>query len=224
MDEIVSYFPNAIIVEDACQAHGAKYKNKKVGSFGIAGCFSFYSSKNMTVCGDGGMIVTNDKEITEISKSLRDCGRKSKYIHNRLGGNYRLNSINAAIGRIQLKHLDEWNGKRRKIAKIYRDLLPEDILIPEKDHSYDVYHLFVVKVKKRDYVSSYLQKNGIETGIHYPVPIHLQPIYKELFGYKKGFLPKAERFSKMVLSLPIYPSMEEEEVKFVCEKLLEVIR
>ncbi|MEM5855232.1 MAG: DegT/DnrJ/EryC1/StrS family aminotransferase [Candidatus Aenigmatarchaeota archaeon] len=224
MDEIFSFFPDAVIVEDACQAHGAKYKNRKAGSLGEIGCFSFYSSKNMTVCGDGGMITTNNEKIAEIAKSLRDCGRKSKYVHDRLGGNYRLNSINASIGRVQLKYLDEWNEKRRKVAKIYRELLPENILIPEKDYSYDVYHLFVVKLKKRDYIAAYLDKNGIETGVHYPIPIHLQPIYKKLFGYKKGVLPKTERFSKMILSLPIYPSMKDEEVKFVCEKLLKVLR
>jgi dTDP-4-amino-4,6-dideoxygalactose transaminase len=218
------------IIEDVCQAHGAEYKRRKVGTFGDVGCFSFYSTKNMTVAGDGGMVITNDDKIAETIRSLRDCGREyrgkkclSKYKHVRIGFTARLNTVNAAIARVQLKYLDKWNEKRRQIAKLYRELLPKEILLEEQKNSKPVYHLFVVKVKNREKVIKHLEKNGIQTGIHYPIPVHLQPIYKELFGYKEGMFPKAEKFAKEVLSLPMFPELKKDEVKYICEKLNEVL-
>ncbi|MEM5807825.1 MAG: DegT/DnrJ/EryC1/StrS family aminotransferase [Candidatus Aenigmatarchaeota archaeon] len=214
---------NAVIIEDACQAHGAEYKNKKVGSIGLIGCFSFYPSKNMTVCGDGGMVVTNDEEIAETIRSLRDCGRKSKYEHDKLSYTYRMNTVNAAIGRVQLRSLDKWNEKRRRAAKLYRKLLPKHIQLEERKNRKHVYHMFVIKDGKRDEIIKHLAKNNIQTGVHYPLPIHLQPIYKERFGFKEGMFPIAESFCKEVVSLPLFPEIKKDEIKFVCEKVLEVI-
>jgi len=214
---------NLIVVEDACQAHGAEFKGKKAGSIGDIGCFSFYSSKNMTVCGDGGMVITDNEEVAKKLKSLRDCGRKSKYEHSMLGFTFRLNTVNAAIGRVQLKHLDRWNSKRRDAAKIYRQLLPKELLLSEKDDTVPVFHMFVIKTKNRNKLIEFLNSNGIGNGIHYPIPIHLQPIYIELFGYKKNDFPDAEKFSEQVLSLPIFPEIKKDEIKFICEKIVEVL-
>jgi len=212
---------NGFVLEDACQAHGAEYKSRKVGSIGDAGCFSFYSAKNMTVGGDGGMVVTNSEEVAERVAMLRDCGRKSKYEHTMVGYTNRLNTINAAIGRVQLKCLDGWNGKRRQLARIYRSMLPGDILLSDTKGSVPVYHLFVIRSKQRDALQKHLDDNGIGTGIHYPLPVHLQPVYMEMFGFRGGEFPVAERFANEALSLPMYPGLEKDKVKFVCEKVLE---
>ena len=207
------------IIEDACQAHGAEYRGIKAGSFGDVGCFSFYSTKDITVCGDGGMIVTNDEELAKKLRSLRDCGRKSRYEHDMIGYTFRLNTINAAIGRVQLKHLDSWNSNRKRIADIYRRSLPKEILLDTKLDS--EYHLFVIKHKKRDTIIEHLKNNSIEAGIHYPIPIHLQPIYRKLFGFKGGEFPIAEDFSKKILSIPIFSEMTIDEAKIVVEKINE---
>jgi dTDP-4-amino-4,6-dideoxygalactose transaminase len=209
------------IIEDACQAHGADYRGRKMGSIGDVGCFSFYSTKNMTVGGDGGMVVTNNEKIAEKIKILRDCGRISKYEHSIIGYTARLNTINAAIGRVQLRHLNEWNEKRRQVAKIYLKNLPENVLLRENGNS--VYHIFAIRSKKKDAIIQHLKNNGIETGTHYPIPIHLQPIYRELYGYKEGDYPIAERFSKEVISLPMFPEITKDQVTFICEKVLEVV-
>ena len=222
MDDVKEEFGNAWIIEDACQAHGAEYMGRKVGSIGDIGCFSFYTSKNMIVCGDGGMVVTDNEEIANYIKSLRDCGRVSRYEHDKIGYTARLNTTNAAIGRVQLKYLDMLNKDRRKWAKLYRQMLPEKSLLNEIDGS--VYHLFVIKAENRDEVAKHLEKNGVQTGVHYPIPIHLQPAYKERFGYKGGEFPAAEKFSKEILSLPMYPELEKEDVEYVCEKVLEVLK
>lgn len=210
------------VIEDACQAHGAEYKGKKAGSFGDVGCFSFYSTKNMTVCGDGGMVATGDEEIAEKLKRLRDCGRISKYEHTMIGYTARLNTVNAAIGRVQLRHLDEWNNKRRSIAEVYRKNLPKELLLKENGKS--VYHIFAIRSKNRDAILGHLDKNGIGTGVHYPIPIHLQPIYRQMFGYKEGAYPRAEEFAKEILSLPMFPGMARDDAKFVCEKIQETLR
>lgn len=210
-----------LVIEDACQAHGAEYKGKKAGSIGDIGCFSFYSTKNMTVGGDGGIVTTNNEEVANKIRILRDCGRISKYEHSMIGYTARLNTINAAIGRVQLKHLDEWNKKRRYAARIYRKNLPEEVLLRENGNS--VYHLFAIRSKRRDDIIQHLKENGIGTGVHYPIPIHLQPIYKELFGYKEGDYPIAEQFSKEIVSLPMFPEITKNQVEFVSEKVLEVI-
>jgi len=212
-----------VVVEDACQAHGAEYFGRKAGSMGDVGCFSFYSSKNMTVCGDGGMIVTNDDQIARTVAKLRDCGRVSRYKHNMIGFTSRLNNVNAAIGRVQLKKLDEWNEKRRAVAKLYNRLISDldEVILPLWDESKvkPVFHLYVIRTNFRDELKPWLEKKGIECGIHYPLPIHLQPIYRKLFGYKPRILPQSELLSKTALSLPMFPSLKEDEVRRVCESL-----
>ncbi len=203
------------LVEDACQAHGADYKTRKVGSIGDAGCFSFYPSKNMTVAGDGGMIVTNSQELEEAARSLRDCGRETKYTMSRVGYTSRLNTVNAAIGRVQLRNLEKWNADRRRIAALYRTELegiPGLTLPPEDRDGTSVYHLFVIRTEARERIKAWLEKNGVETGIHYPVPIHLQAPYKRMSHYSEGMFPESERLAREVLSLPIYPGLTDENV------------
>jgi perosamine synthetase len=220
------------VLEDACQAHGAVYKGKKVGSFGDAGAFSFYPSKNMTVCGDGGMVTTNDDKIAEIVESLRDVGRSKSNpaIHEYIGYTARMNTVNAAIGRIQLKYLEEWNEKRIKIAREYDKRLDGigDLILPPKGNSKikPVYHLYVVRTKYRDQLKEYLEKKGIECGIHYLIPVHLQPPYKRM-GFKEGMFPNAERWAREVLSLPMHPNLTKEDVEYITnciEEFFKVIR
>ena len=217
---------NLVLVEDAAQAHGAEWRGKKLGSLGDFGAFSFYSAKNMTVGGDGGMVVTNDDDAAEKIKSLRDCGRKDKYTHIYVGYTARLNTANAAIGRVQLKRLDAWNERRREIAALYRKLLSEveEIVLPPKDtFGKSVYHLFVIRTKnkERDALKEFLNNNDIEVGIHYPLANHMQPIYRKLFGFKGGEYPNSEIAAANVLSLPMYPGLKDDEVKYVCEKIKE---
>jgi dTDP-4-amino-4,6-dideoxygalactose transaminase len=213
------------VVEDACQAHGAEYAGRKAGAIGEVGCFSFYPSKNMTVCGDGGMIVTNDEETARLAAKLRDCGRKSQYEHDVVGYTSRLNTVNAAIGRVQLKRLDEWNKKRVQVAAVYDELLADlaEVNTPPKGGSLvePVYHLYVVKVKKRALLREYLQKNGVQSGVHYPLPIPLQPVYRQLYGYKAGKYSVSEAASEMCLSLPMYPHLGREEIEYVCGRIRE---
>lgn len=209
----------AFVVEDACQAHGAEYKGKKTGSICDVGCFSFYSSKNMTVCGDGGMAVTNNQDLAKKIRMLRDCGRISKYVHEEIGFTQRLNTLNAAIGRIQLRRLDSWNEERRRLAELYRKQLPKEIQLADQKDRKSVYHLFVVKVDRRDEALKYLNGKEIGAAVQYPLPIHLQPAYRRLYGYSEGAFPASEMLAKRVLSLPIFIGMKDDEVKLVCEEL-----
>jgi len=210
---------NIPIVEDACQAHGATYNGKKVGSLGDVGCFSFYPTKNMTVAGDGGMTTTDNEEIALKIKSIRDNGRKTKNEFDKLGFTMRLNTVNAAIGRVQLKHLDEKNTRRREIVSIYKKNLANDCILPENENGKSVYHQIVIKHKKRDQIRQELTDNDIDSAIYYETPIHLQPIYQE-YGYK---LPNSEKFSKEVMSLPSYPSLTDEQILVVCEHVNKII-
>ena len=207
------------IIEDACQAHGAIYEQKKVGGLGNVGCFSFYPTKNMTVCGDGGMVTTNNEEIKKKIESLRDNGRKTRTEHDKLGFTMRLNTVNASIGRIQLQNLDAKNKRRREIAAGYKKFLAEDCILPENTKGMSVYNQIVLKHKKRDEIVSHLSKNDIGVAIHYPIPIHKQPLYTK---YRFN-LPISEKFSQEVLSLPSYPGLEDDDVKLVCEKINEII-
>jgi perosamine synthetase len=213
------------ILEDACQAHGAEYQGLKVGSIGDAGCFSFYSSKNMTVCGDGGMVTTSNEGIAKAVAKLRDCGRKSKYIHDVIGYTARLNTVNSAIGRVQLRKLDRWNEQRRKNARLYNRLLVdlEEITLPPGENSRlkPVYHLYVIRTKKRDALQKWLQKSGIVCGVHYPLPINLQPVYKKLFKFKTGAYPQSELASRTCLSIPMYPDLTNDDIRYVSEKIHE---
>ncbi|MBI2675140.1 MAG: DegT/DnrJ/EryC1/StrS family aminotransferase [Candidatus Aenigmarchaeota archaeon] len=210
------------VVEDACQAHGATYKGRKAGSLGTVGCFSFYSTKNLTVGGDGGMIVTNDKKIADMAAKLRNCGRIGQYEHDVLGYTSRLNTVNAAIGIVQLKHLDRWNEARHSLASVYfRELKElEGFALPKiPPYIKSSFHLFACRAKDRNGLAGYLEKKEIQTSSHYPIPIHLQPIYRKLFNYREGDYPAAERLSKEVICLPIHPQLKTEEVKYISESV-----
>ena len=207
------------IIEDACQAHGAEYKGKKVGSLGDIGCFSFYPTKNMTVGGDGGMATTNNEEIVQKIKSIRDNGRKTKNEFDKLGFTMRLNTVNAAIGRIQLKHLDEKTSRRREIVSIYRENLTQDCILPENKQGKSVYHQIVLKHEKRDEIRRELTNNDIGSSIYYETPIHKQEIYRS-YGLE---LPNSEKFSKLILSLPSYPQLTNDQVIEICECVNKII-
>lgn len=213
------------VVEDACQAHGAEYYGQRVGALGHVGCFSFYSSKNMTVCGDGGMVVTNDKDVALQVAKLRDCGRASHYEHDLIGFTARLNTVNAAIGRVQLRRLDELNERRRDCAKLYDSLLKdvEGLVLPPNGDSdiKPVYHLYVVRTgaRARDKLKAWLEQRGVQCEVHYPLPIHLQPIYRKLFAHKAGEFPKSELLSRTALSLPMFPELRRNEIEYICENV-----
>jgi len=214
------------VIEDCAQAHGALYKNKKVGSMGDAGCFSFYPTKNLGAFGDGGAVVTDSEEIKERVLLLRDYGRKDRYEHILKGYNSRLDTLQAAILRVKLKHLDRWDERRRENAALYTRLFKEkkiDIILPyEADYAKHVYHLYAVRVKGRKKVMEGLAAKGVRTLIHYPIPIHLQEAYKDL-EYKKGDFPVSERCCEGILSLPMYPELKEDEIKYVVESLTQIL-
>lgn len=203
---------NIYVIEDACQAHGATYKGKRTGSLGNIACFSFFPSKNMTVLGDGGMMTTNDDKIAQEVRRLRDHGRTQKYVHEILGLNCRLSEVHAAIGREQLKHLIEWNERRRAIAARYNALLRDSgvAIAVEREWARHVYHMYVIRVKQRDRLAAYLKGKNIETGIHYPVPVHRQPCLMS-----DVHLPVTEKYVDEVLSLPMHPQLTDEEVEYV---------
>jgi dTDP-4-amino-4,6-dideoxygalactose transaminase len=209
---------NLKVVEDCAQAHGAKYKGKKVGSIGDVGCFSFFPGKNLGAYGDGGAVVTNDEHIAEKIRLLRNHGRKAKYEHLIEGYCDRLDAMQAAILRVKLKHLNKWNEKRRQIAKLYNQFFKGTaIILPKELEDFEsVYHLFVIRVKNRDNLQKKLYEYGISTGIHYPLPLHFQPAYKYL-GFKRGDFPIAEKFSLEVLSLPMFPEIIREQIEYVAE-------
>ena len=214
---------NLFVIEDCAQSHGALYKGKMTGTFSDMGCFSFYSTKNMTVCGDGGMVTTDDEKTAEKIKLLRNHGQYPKDVHTILGYTARLNTVNAAIGRVQLKYLPGWISERRNIAKKYLDLLSdvEEIVIPpaESEIKKPSYHLFEITTKKRDDLLKYLKENKIICLIHYPTPIPHQPIYKKLFGDKEGKYPKSEEFAKNAMDLPMFPGLKEDQIKYISEKV-----
>jgi len=206
---------NILILEDSCQAHGAEYKKRKTGSLGDIGCFSFYPSKNMTVCGDGGIVTSNNDTFIETIRSLRDHGRKEKYSHDIIGYNMRFNEIQAVIGIIQLKKLPEWIERRRYIANIYEDDIKINLIKPfEEKWAKHVYYMYVIRSDKRDKLQTYLKNKGISTGIHYPISIHEQPAITNILGKIK--LPLCEKFEKEILSLPMYPQLTEEQMNYLC--------
>ena len=207
-----------LVIEDACQAHGAKYGRRKVGSFGAMGCFSFYPTKNLGGYGDGGMVVTDHHKYDQKLRLLRCYGEREKYQHILKGHNSRLDEIQAAILRVKLKHLDQWNEARRKKAELYTKMLsPSGVICPwEKKGVRHVYHLYTIETGKRDTLQTFLKKKGVETLIHYPIPIPFQRAYREL-GYRRGDLPLTNRWSHKILSLPFFPEMEESEMEEVAE-------
>jgi dTDP-4-amino-4,6-dideoxygalactose transaminase len=204
------------VIEDACQAHGAKYKEKKVGSLGDVGCFSFYPTKNLGAYGDGGMVLCQDKQTAEKLKMLRNYGEASKYHNVMKGFNSRLDEIQAAILRAKLPELERWNQKRRLLAQEYLTLLkdiPVD-LPAEESYAWHVYHLFVIRTRQRNGLQEWLKDKGIMTSIHYPEPIHYQPAYREL-GYTKGDFPVAEKCAEEILSIPLYPELSQDHIQYV---------
>jgi dTDP-4-amino-4,6-dideoxygalactose transaminase len=213
---------NLKILEDACQAHGAEYKGKKAGSIGDLGCFSFYPSKNLGAYGDGGIIITNNSELAEKLKMLRNGGQEKRYYHKIKGFNSRLDEIQAAILRIKLKQLDEWNKKREKLANFYNNLITnKNVIKPQTANKCKhVYHLYVIRHKKRNELQKYLQNNNIFTQIHYPIPVHLQEAYKHL-RIGKGSFSITEQYANEILSLPMFPELTEEKVKVVANKINE---
>jgi dTDP-4-amino-4,6-dideoxygalactose transaminase len=189
------------VIEDACQAHAAEYKGNRIGSIGDAGCFSFYPSKNMTVAGDGGMVVSKHPEIAEKVRMIRDQGRKTKYEHEIFGFNFRMSEIHAGVGKHHLSHLEDWTEARRKNAAKYTELLRDvdGIIKPtEAEWAKHVYHLYVIRVKEREKMSEFLGQQGISTVMHYPVPVHKQPAIMDLYG--ETSLPKTEECSWMMKS------------------------
>ena len=216
---------NLKVIEDCAQAHGAEFQDKKVGGFGDAGCFSFYPSKNMGAYGDAGIVVTNQDDIARNLKLLRNYGQEERYSSVIEGFNSRLDEIQAALLRFKLKKLDEWNKIRISISKKYTDSFKDlDIICPKSNvESKHVYHLYVIRIKNREDFISYLGRNGIKSLIHYPIPIHLQPAYREL-GIKKDILPITEKISEEVVSIPIYPELAEREVDYIIGRITEYFR
>ena len=216
---------NLKVIEDAAQAHGAEYKGKKVGSIGDVSCFSFYPGKNLGAYGDAGMITTNNEEIAEKVKLLRNHGRISKkYEHKIEGYSSRLDNLQAAILRVKLRPLNKWNENRRRNAKKYNELLNNisGIITPyEAYYAKHVYHLYVIRAEKerRDKLREELKSKSIATGIHYPIPLHLQPAYSYL-GYKRGDFPITEKFSQEILSLPMFAELTDEQI----EEIVEIIK
>ncbi|MBI3309212.1 MAG: DegT/DnrJ/EryC1/StrS family aminotransferase [Candidatus Melainabacteria bacterium] len=212
---------NLHIIEDAAQAHGTFYKNKPCGSFGTTGCFSFYPGKNLGAYGDGGAITTNDDKLAKKIRQLRNYGQEAKYIHIEKGSNSRLDTIQAAILSVKLKHLKKWNTSRSTIAEKYINLLNGIGNIKfqtTKTFSTHIYHLFIIETSQRDKLQNYLQAANIQTGIHYPIPIHLQKAYVDL-GYKEGDFPHAEFLAKHMLSLPIFPELSDENITYITNKI-----
>jgi dTDP-4-amino-4,6-dideoxygalactose transaminase len=203
------------LIEDACQAHGAEYKGKRVGGIGDIGCFSFYPMKNLGAYGDGGMITTNNKELAEKLSMLRNYGQSRKYYHEFVGINSRLDELQAVILRIKLRYLDIWNERRRKIGRIYNEFLGQfDIITPiEKYQSKHVYHQYVIRDKKRDKLMENLFERGIQTQIHYPIPVHKQKAYMDL-GFDAR-LPITERLCKEIISLPMHHTITDEELTII---------
>lgn len=218
MDEITEICRqhNVRVMEDACQAHGALYKGKKAGTFGDVAAFSFYPTKNLGCYGDGGIIVTNSEQIYQKTLMLRNYGQSDKHVHDDEGFNTRLDELQAKLLRIKLPHLDRWNNARRTKARMYDQALANlPIGLPKRiPDAYHVYHLYVIRVRERDALRSYLNECGVPTLIHYPTPIHLQEAYRSL-GFGEGSFPNVERAAKEIISLPLYPSISEEDVLYV---------
>lgn len=209
------------VIEDAAQAHGALHRRHACGSMGIAGCFSFYPAKNLGAAGDGGIITTRDAEVAQRARTFRSYGETSKYHHTERGWNARLDTLQAAILRVKLPYLPQWNRQRQCHAELYRQLLNGvgdlrfQSLQPETTH---VYHLFMIETSHRDALRKYLDERGVQTGIHYPTPIHLQPAYADL-GYRPGDFPSAEGLAKQILSLPMYAELETDQIHYVCDQI-----
>jgi dTDP-4-amino-4,6-dideoxygalactose transaminase len=224
MDSIleIATHHNIPVIEDACQAHGAEYKGRKAGAFGAAGCFSFYPGKNLGACGEGGAVTTNDADLAQRIRLWRDHGSSKRYEHIFPGLNMRMEGIQGGILSVKLKHLDRWNDQRREAAAAYDKALADTgIEIPvEMDYGRHVYHLYVIQSDNRDVLRQQLADADIESGLHYPTPLHLQEAYRFL-GHKLGDFPVTERVKSRILSLPMYPGIHSEAVERVVSELRE---
>jgi len=202
------------VIEDAAQAHGADWKGEKAGSFGDIACFSFYPGKNLGALGDGGIVTTNSPKLAKQIKMMRNFGQRKKYYHEFVGFNSRLDNLQAAILSVKIKYLDKWNQQRREAALLYNKLLEGVVIIP-KEHRQGkhIYHIYAIQTPKRDALQKFLNKKGITTVIHYPIPIHLEKCYKYSLGFKEGDFPIAEKNAKIELSLPMFPGITREEIK-----------
>ncbi len=211
---------NLKVIEDCAQAAGAQFKNKRVGSFGNISCLSFYPTKNLGAYGDGGIILTSNKNLADRCRALRTYGMKTRYYANFEGYNSRLDEMQAAILNVKLRYLNQWNKRRQKIAQYYLNNIknPKIILPPIKNIAEHVFHLFVIRINKRQNLIKYLSKSNVGYGIHYQYPIHLQKAYKFL-GYLRRDFPITEKFANEVLSLPIFPELTKQELKYIVNKL-----
>jgi dTDP-4-amino-4,6-dideoxygalactose transaminase len=206
------------LVEDACQAHGAKYKGKVVGTFGVMSGFSFYPGKNLGACGEGGALVTDNAEFAARGRALREHGSTTRYYHDEIGFNYRMEGFQGATLGVKLPHLGKWTRERQRVAKRYNELLAGTPLqLPrEADFAESVWHVYVVRHPRRDELKKFLEDNGVGCAIHYPIPVHLQKAYAHL-GHKAGDFPVAEKAASQCLSLPIYPELTEAQIARVVE-------
>lgn len=213
------------LIEDAAQAHLATYRGRSVGRFGFAAGFSFYPGKNLGACGEGGAVVTNDDKAAARMRALRDHAQTQRYHHAEIGFNYRMDAMQGAVLGIKMKHIDRWTARRRQLAGRYLTLLRDlPIDLPRvRDNCQPVWHLFVVLHSERDRIRAELESRGIQTGLHYPTPVHLQPAYQSL-GYEAGDFPVSERVARECFTLPLYPEMTEEQQDSVVEALTEVLR
>lgn len=211
-----------VVIEDAAQAHAAEYKGRRVGSIGDLGCFSFYPGKNLGAYGEGGMVVTNNEEFAHTIRMLRDWGQERKYHHTLKGFNYRMEGVQGAILRVKLRHLDAWTEARCRHAAAYNALLADvDVQKPvEMPYAKHVYHVYAIRTPKRDVLQASLQSQGIQTGIHYPIPVHLQKAYAD-FGYGAGDLPVTEQASNELLSLPMFAELQTPQIEAVCTAVRE---
>ncbi|MCX5829812.1 MAG: DegT/DnrJ/EryC1/StrS family aminotransferase [Deltaproteobacteria bacterium] len=209
------------IVEDCCQAHLARYQEKPVGNFGAFGAFSFFPGKNLGAYGEAGALITNDDGLYEKARMIRQHGEIQRYQHQVIGHNYRMEAFQGAVLSVKAKYLAEWTEKRRVNAALYREFLKdvEEVQVPtERENVYSVYHLFVIQAVRREALQKYLLEKGIATGLHYPTPLHLQLAYQHL-GYKTGDFPIAEAGAKRILSLPMYPELDERQIRYVADQI-----
>jgi len=212
-----------VVIEDACQAMGAEYRGRRAGSLGHAGCFSFFPTKNLGGYGDGGMVVTGNDNLAARVEVLRAHGSRSKFVHESMGWNSRLDELQASVLLVKFKHLEMWIEKRKALAGYYNQLLGEVVNIPrEMDGNRHTYHLYAIRTPHRDTIKTYLQRNGIDCGIYYPIPLHLQAAYRHL-GYKAGDFPEAERAAGEVLAIPVHPGLAFPEIEKIARLVREAI-
>ena len=213
------------VVEDCAQAHGARYHGQRVGALGRIGCFSFYPGKNLGAYGEGGALVTDDEEIAQAARMLRDHGQQERYRHETIGYNYRMDGFQGAVLGVKLPYLAEWTAARRRHARSYRTHLAglDAVTVPaEPDGCEGVYHLFVIEVDNRDAVAATLKEAGVASGLHYPIPVHLQPAYRNL-GLAEGSFPVAEELARRCLSLPMFAELREEQVAYTARALRDAL-